>query len=501
MRRVVLAVSAAVLVAAVALLFHFRGLQGVGAAGQGTSQGSAKITYLLQLEVEGSGKLLVNGTPTGLVNLTRPFTALVEAVPDACHVLRQLLVNGTPVEDSKFELAVAGNTTVKAVFERPIHTLLIVANVVNASALVNGVLHTLPVELSLQRCSVVNVTPVAPKGYRPLNGSVVLEVEKDESVYLAFEKVAALVKLSSILAPVWVNATWVNGTFTPARTLYENDTLLEVPLNVTLYIEPFTDQKGCTEYNDTHLACVTGWRVKLHGWTLNNVTQFDYPSRVIPMPIGGDTELIQLHTFTKRQFPVKRAEVLTPEGPVEVKMIPMDRWAVLPLSGDYDYLGEGWIKLEGGKIGIAIILEMPEGWKRVRIQVKHVKPGDLPDSYVELVVRNTVDYLSLGFTIPPRGMEGEGWATFVMDIGALEVFGEPGYDPMPLTGTWDLRIKEYFIREEYGCSPNVPRYYCVAGYTQTGPSGKLLDGVKEGWLRIECRGTLYVKVEVIEWRK
>ncbi|MEM0094196.1 MAG: hypothetical protein QW753_07500, partial [Thermofilum sp.] len=163
--------------------------------------------------------------------------------------------------------------------------------------------------------------------------------------------------------------------------------------------------------------------------------------------------------------------------------------------------GEGWIKLEGGKIGIAIILEMPEGWKRVRIQVKHVKPGDLPDSYVELVVRNTVDYLSLGFTIPPRGMEGEGWATFIIDVGALEAFGEPGYDPMPLTGTWDLRIKEYFIREEYGCSPNVPRYYCVAGYTQTGPSGKLLDGVKEGWLRIECRGTLYVKVEVIEWRK
>ncbi|MEM1930453.1 MAG: hypothetical protein QXH81_10815, partial [Thermofilaceae archaeon] len=155
MRRVVLAVSVAVLAAAVALLFHFRGLQGVGAASQGTGQESAKITYLLRLEVEGSGKLLVNGTPTGLVNLTRPFTALVEAVPDACYALKQLLVNGTPVSGSKFELAVAGNTTVRAVFERPIHTLLIVANAANASALVNGTLHTLPAELSLQRCSVV----------------------------------------------------------------------------------------------------------------------------------------------------------------------------------------------------------------------------------------------------------------------------------------------------------------------------------------------------------
>ncbi|MEM4805264.1 MAG: hypothetical protein QXX25_04225 [Thermofilaceae archaeon] len=498
MKRVLLALCALAAVLAVLLLLHSGQLKSTDTTvGTGT-----KEVYLLRLEVEGSGRLLVNGSSQSIVNSTRPFTALVEAAPDPCYVLRRLLVNGTPVEASSLALSVGGNTTVKAVFERPIHTLLIVANAANASALVNGVLHTLPAELSFHQCSVVNVTPIAPRGYKPLNGSLLVNVSESKSVYLAFEKVAALVKLSNILAPVWVNATWVNGTFTPARTLYWGDALLEVLLNVTLYIEPFTDQKGCAEYNDTHLACVTGWRVKLHGWTLDNATQFDYPSRVIPMPIMGDAELIQLHTFTKRQFPVKRAEVLTPEGPVEVRMIPMDRWAVLPLSGDYEYLGDGWIKLEGGKIGIAIILEMPEGWKRVRIQVKHVKPGDYPESYVELVVRNTVDYLSFGFAVPPCcGQVGEGWATFVMDIGALEAFGEPGYDPMPLTGNWDRRIKEYFIREGYGCSPNVPRYYCVTGYTQTGPSGKLLDGVKEGWLRIECRGTLYVKVEVIEWRK
>ena len=500
MRRVVLAVSVAVLVAAVALLFHFRGLQGVGAAGLGAGQTEVRVTYLLRLEVEGSGRLLVNGSSQSLVNLTRPFTALVEAVPDACYALKQLLVNGTPVEDSKFELAVAGNTTVKAVFERPIHTLLIVANAANASAQVNGVLHALPAELGFHQCSVVNVTPVAPRGYRPLNGSVVLEVDEDKSIYLAFEKVAALVKLSSILAPVWVNATWANGTFTPARTLYENDTLLEVPLNVTLYIEPFTDRKGCAEYNDTHLACVTGWRVKLHGWTLNNVTLFDYPSRVIPMPIMGDAELIQLHVFSKRSYPIKYAEVLTPEGPVKVRMIPGERWFVLPFIGDYEYLGDGWIKLEGANV--AIFLEMPEGWKRVRIQVKHVKPRSLPDNYVELVVRNTVDHLRLGFTVPPCcGQVGEGWATFIIDVGALEAFGEPGYDPMPLTGTWDPRIREYFIIEEYGCSPDVRRNYCVAGYTQAGPSGNVKEGIKEGWLTIDCSGTLYVKVEVIEWRK
>ncbi|MEM4639186.1 MAG: hypothetical protein QXT93_04890, partial [Thermofilum sp.] len=80
MRRVILAVGVTVLAAAVALLFHFRGLVG------GAGQAEVGVAYLLRLEVEGSGRLLVNGTPTSLVNLTRPFTALVEAVPDACYV-------------------------------------------------------------------------------------------------------------------------------------------------------------------------------------------------------------------------------------------------------------------------------------------------------------------------------------------------------------------------------------------------------------------------------
>ncbi|MEM1930408.1 MAG: hypothetical protein QXH81_10590, partial [Thermofilaceae archaeon] len=129
MRRVILAVSVAVLAAAVALLFHFRGLQGVEAAGQGTGQEGARIVYLLRLEVEGSGRLLVNGSSQSIVESTRPFTALVEAVPDACYVLRQLLVNGTPVEASSLALSVGGNTTVRAVFERPVYTVMIEGNV------------------------------------------------------------------------------------------------------------------------------------------------------------------------------------------------------------------------------------------------------------------------------------------------------------------------------------------------------------------------------------
>ncbi|MEM1810969.1 MAG: hypothetical protein QW324_08900, partial [Thermofilaceae archaeon] len=106
MRRVVLAVSVAVLAAAVALLFHFRGLVG------GASQAEVGVAYLLRLEVEGAGRLLVNGTPASIVDSKRPFTALVEAVPDACYVLRRLLVNGTPVEGSRVLLEVGGNTTV-----------------------------------------------------------------------------------------------------------------------------------------------------------------------------------------------------------------------------------------------------------------------------------------------------------------------------------------------------------------------------------------------------
>ncbi|MEM3982780.1 MAG: hypothetical protein QXM71_08690, partial [Thermofilum sp.] len=56
------------------------------------------VRYLLELEVEGPGALLVNGSAQSLVSSSKPFTALVEAAPGRCSRLVELLVNGTPVE-------------------------------------------------------------------------------------------------------------------------------------------------------------------------------------------------------------------------------------------------------------------------------------------------------------------------------------------------------------------------------------------------------------------
>lgn len=487
--RYALLALAAIVVAAT-LLLHLlpSSLSTQTSAGKHLEPGA--VTYhILTLEVEGYGRLLVNGSPLERVSHDKPFKAVVEAVPDPCYALKRLEVNGTLVNGSRLELLVAGNTTVRATFEKPLHSLLILTDAANASALVNGTLHGLPVELWVGRCDVVNVTPVPPRGYEPLNGSTLLRIERDESIVLAFRKVSALLYLTNVLAPVRVNGT-----------LHEGDAVLEAPFNVTLLIVPLADRRGCTEYNDTHLVCVTGWRVRLFGWSLNNVTEFDYPSRVIPLTVRGDAQLKQLYVFAKRKHPVKRAEILTPEGVVEARIIPGDRWFVVPFLGEYEYLGEGWIELKGSRVGI--FLEMPENWGRVRIYVRHVKPGDLPESYVGLVVRNTVDYLELSFQVPPCcGAVGEGEAVYTIDSGALEAFREPGYDPWPLGGPRDPRVDQYFRVEKKICSSNIPRMYCVTGVTQAGPGSRVLDGIREGWLAITCSGVLHVKVEVVEWRR
>lgn len=471
---------------AVAILLLYKPLG--GSVNRTNAKGSETHFYVLALEVEGYGRLLINGSSLKAVNFTKPFKAIVEAVPETCYVLNYLEVNGTPINFSLLELYVAGNTTVKAVFVRPRRSLLILSNALNASALVNGTLFGLPIELKVNNCEVLNVTPVAPSGFRPLNESMLVRLEEDRSIMLAFRRASALIHLTNILAPVRVN-----------NTLYEKDSLLESPFNVTLLATPVTDQRGCTEYNDTHLVCVTGWRVRLFGWSLNNMTDFDYPSRVIPIKVGGDMQLKQFNAFVKRRHPVKSAEIITPEGVMRVKMIPADRWFVVPFVGDYEYVGDSWIRLEGRRVGV--FLEMPEKWGKIRIYVKHIKPEVLPDNYVGLVVRNTVDYLELSFVAPPCcGVVGEGEAIFSIDWRVLEVFKEPGYDPWPLGGPRDPRVFDYLKLERKSCSPNVPRYYCVDGVTQAGPSGRTLDSIKEGWLYIACSGVLYVKVEVVEWR-
>ncbi|MCC6065920.1 MAG: hypothetical protein LM576_08055, partial [Thermofilum sp.] len=158
--------------------------------------GSAKPAQILAaIEVEGRGAALANGTSKALWNSTKPFKLVLEARPEACWAFKGWLVNGTPYSaEANATLLVKGNTTIKAVFERPVYAVSLVpvfhpASLgANASARVNGTLHPLPANASASACSLLEVEPVAPEGWEALNGTLRLTVNGSLSVKLLFAK-------------------------------------------------------------------------------------------------------------------------------------------------------------------------------------------------------------------------------------------------------------------------------------------------------------------------
>ncbi|MEM0023574.1 MAG: hypothetical protein QXF90_02755 [Thermofilaceae archaeon] len=488
MRRVILAVSVAVLAAAVALLFHFRGLQGVGAAGQGTGQGSAKITYLLRLEVEGAGRLLVNGSSQSIVESTRPFTALVEAVPDACYVLRRLLVNGTPVEGSRVLLEVGGNTTVRAVFERPVYTVMIEGNATGAGVEVNGTEHSLPALLTVKACEVLTVTPVAPPRYYPLNGSLTINVTGDARLRLLFRRWLVKLSLQNLAYPARVN-----------NALYNGSAELELAAG-SVRVE--TLRARCLLHNDTHLVCPAGWLARLVDWSLNGTTELELPGN-FTLNLLGDTVLEQRVSYLKLRDPVVRVQVQTPSGPFTARAIPGSRWVgeyiAWIYSGKVEAVEGGWLKLEGH--AVIAFLELPKGWGRVRVYAKRVSPLGSKDTYIEVVLRNDVVYHSFGVALPPtcfsRGAgydRLESYTVLTIDSGVMDLGGRC------IICSWLLdEAKKFFRVEQAWC--NTEPECCKVEWSESGPGTKTFSDVEAGWLHIATEGTLLIKVEVVEWRR
>jgi len=446
------------------LLLHLRGLQGVGAAGQGAGQTEVMVTYLLRLEVEGSGRLLVNGSSQSIVNLTRPFTALVEAVPDACYVLRQLLVNGTPVSGSRVELAIGGNTTVRAVFERPLHTLSIVANVANASALVNGVLHTLPVELSLQRCSVVNVTPVAPRSYRPLNGSLLVNVSGDAELLLLFKRVVTL-EFVGVQVPVEV-------LHKGGGERVEDRGSVEVEWGEEVHVKLVdADKRGCVPFNGTHDVCHVGW------WNGSAKLYVRY----LILNASRDLTLEQLVFYAPKHLPPLQLEIPTPSGMVEVMAYPPYLDVIVPITGSYRYLGDGWIEFNGSP-GLRWILyiEMPP-WRKLNVTCL-LDPVARGRTYIMVVVRADQLYLRVGRI--PVSEE----VVYIIDWRVVERFSK-------VKDLSEVPLKEFveLFKCVKGCRPNEREMIGVGPTENT-----FRTPAQVGWLYISGEGYARIRIEVLE---
>lgn len=431
---------------------------------------------------KGEGKVLVNGSEVTLVNSTEHFSLKLQAEPGECWFFKWWLVNGTVFGTApELQLHIRGNTAVEAVFERPRYVVAFTSDAEGGSLVVNGSILALPAEVEAPACSLLQVTPIPPEGWDWPWGTLLIPVEGNRTVHLGFAKTAALVALRGVLVPVNVTvaADGNASSFVLAR-----DSSIRVKLNASMRVEPHgADRRGCVIYNETHLVCLASWLVNGSEW----------PSpRLYNVAVAGDLELEQVVVYTRLAYPVKYTEIPLPNGTmVKAPVIPGDRWMIVPFIGEYEYLGNGVLKLEGGRV--KVFIKPPEGWRKIRVYANlTTTPSKIADSSIKMVIRNKVDFLSCGRDVLPTGsVYGTGYVVILFDREALRAWSTPGHDPF-----FTPEFGEY-IKCELAIENGVRMRSC--GQAQSGPAPRVLEGIGEGWLDITSYGTMYVRIEVVEF--
>jgi len=483
-KKYLVVVAVAVLLAALAWLLARAPIPLTGAGGSGTSTPPTEkpAQILASIEVEGRGSALANGTSKALWNSTKPFALRLEAVPEACWLFKGWLVNGTPYSaQPNATLLVKGNTTVKAVFERPVYAVSIIANARGAFARVNGTLYPLPVNASAPACSLLEVEPVAPKGWVALNESLRFTVNGSVTLHLAFEKVAVVLKLKSEMVPVKVSGV-INGSLTGfvAGGRGQPEVELAVAPGSQVFVEPTGDRKGCVLYNDTHLACFDGWVVN---GTRYGGFQLGFTAR-------GDTTIEVRTVITKKQHPVAYTEVILPNGSlVKAPVIPAEQYMITPFYGEYEYVGNGWFKIKGaekaGVAGYGFIIVLPEGWRRIRITANYTRMDEhaaTPDIVV-LCKR-----LSAGLDLAPSYSPGTKVNILEIDRSFVDCIGDTPYDPLGSTDPIVLTCMNKHIKRIAECSGPSIRGGGVNFFNA--PVGSLLLSGDDG--------VVYLKIEILE---
>jgi len=459
-------------------------------AGEGAAKPPAKPAQILaSIEVEGHGLVLANGTSQLLWNSTKPFTLLLEAKPERCWSFKGWLVNGSLYSvELNATLTVKGNTTVKAVFELPVYTVSIVpvllpAQAANASARVNGTLYLLPAEVSALACSLLEIEPVAPRGWKALNGTLL--VNGSAEVKLVFEKVAAVIKMRNLVVPARVSGL-INGTSTGTTVggAGQPEVELAVAFGSQVFIEPAGDRKGCILYNDTHLACFDGWIVN---GTRYGGTQLGFTAR-------GDTLVEMQAAITKKQHPVAYTEVLLPNGSyVKVPVIPGEQYLIIPFYGEYEYVGNGWFKIKGveksGRTAYSFIILLPESWKRIRVTANYTRFDEhAATPSVEVICK----HLTAGVDLAPVYLPRTEVNVFEIDRSFVDCVGDTRFNPIPSAPENEIVLKCMNKHFKSLTSLGGPSIRGTSVRTFNVPVGSLLITGEDG--------IIYLKIEILEAR-
>lgn len=441
------------------------------------------------VRVEGRGTVLANGTSTLTWNSTRPFLLTLEAKPEKCWLFKEWLVNGSRASsDSVLALTVAGNTTVAAVFEAPLYTVTIVPVFTpfylkaNASARVNGTLYALPAEVQASLCSILEIAPVAPRGWVALNGTLLVTVNGNANLSLFFEKVAALLRLGNLLAPVKITGT-INGT--PVELVVGGPKQLEVELAASLgsnvTVGPAGDKRGCASFNETHRVCIGGWVVD----------GYPYPSPWLALTAAKDVLAEALVTLEPREYPVIYTEVVLPNGSrVKVPVIPDEENFLVPFYCKYEYVGDGWLRVEGwmeyrGFVAYSLKIVLPESWKKVRVVINYTRVDPRGGATLYVACKN----LMAGVALAPS-MPGTRTNVFIIDREFVDCVGDTPFDPTPnVPEHWYVLgcLAKHFISVEDGGGPTIAG--TSASKLGVPPGSLVLDG---------SNGIIYLKIEILE---
>jgi hypothetical protein len=191
------------------------------------------------VEAGGGGRVLVNGTEAGVVSSTRPFTLVLEAVPDRGYVLDRWLVNGSDAgAQLRLNLTIAGNTTIAAVFRRVAFTARFLNVTVPVRVNATGRVYAGDFQLGFNGSLAVEVAPYGADdaGCIPynrthkacllgwLNGSEPLRVRylyANLTGDAVFTQLVEYVKANytAAIIDIWVGNTTVKAVAEPSKTM------------------------------------------------------------------------------------------------------------------------------------------------------------------------------------------------------------------------------------------------------------------------------------------
>ncbi len=347
MRRWLAVAAAAAAIALLALMLAGSGL---------IPSTQPRRVILFTVSAEGAGVIYVNGTPVGgslTLNSTEPFTLVLEAKPCECHRLAGWLVNGSLVGSGNLTLAVAGNTTVVARFERLRYPILVSANLSGAPVMVNGSLVELPYvaeaccgcRLLLNALRTSNGThSLVPVGFL-VNGALVRRLGLELRVEGPLN-VTALYRAETHVLELRCNA--------PNATLLLNGAEVRPPLRL-MRPYPFTVNITAPELVRVNDTFAWGFPV-VEVWNGYRWVR-----------VGNESALVEVEDYAKvrvRYTPVYFMTVPSNKGPTQLMVIYRGS-----LYGKNKWRIQGNQIVVEGYDDYSYALILPEDWSKLRIRI------------------------------------------------------------------------------------------------------------------------------------